>query len=213
MADLILPPFRTLSAGAIRHMRGLGAHFLGQPGQPPTGPQVLAPFNPVDDGGDDGPEEQHASRPDLPPWIYQPVNWENVDQINYALVPAIGSTVTIISYVVPPGRNGIINKVACNFVGGGWVEGSGDIIWRILVDGTPPPGATSYDSILASLGGPSQPTGIAGFRFFENQVLTFVAFNNPAGANGGVVVAGQRVGARFTGWNYPLDIEEDDIWI
>jgi hypothetical protein len=204
MSDIILPPFATLSPAGVRHLHG-----LGQPGQPPTGPQVLAPFDEVG-AGDSG---KHVGRPDLPPWIYQPVNWENVDQINYALVPAIGSTVTIISYVVPPGRNGIINKVACNFVGGGWVEGSGDIIWRILVDGTPPPGATSYDSILASLGGPSQPTGIAGFRFFENQLLQFVAFNNPSGANGGVVVSGQRVGARFTGWNYPLDIEEDDIWI
>jgi hypothetical protein len=200
-----------------RFAAGEALHGLGQPGQPPTGPAVLAPFDPVEalTQMDEGVPQQatHKGRPDLPPWIYQPVNWENVDQINYALVPAIGSTVTIISYVVPPGRNGIINKVACNFVGGGWVEGSGDIIWRILVDGTPPPGATSYDSILASLGGPSQPTGIAGFRFFENQVVTFVAFNNPGGASGGVVVAGQRVGARFTGWNYPVDIEEDDIWI
>ena len=217
MASVPLPPFsyRRLRPAGVRHLRG-----LGQPGQPPTGPQVLAPFdsapfNPACDtvGPDGGVVKGHSGRPDLPPWIYQPVNWENVDQINYALLPAIGSTAIIITYVVPPGRNGIINKVACNFVGGGWVEGSGDVVWRILVDGTPPPGATSYDSILASLGGPSQPTGIAGFRFFENQVLTFVAFNNPAGANGGVVVAGQRVGARLTGWNYPLDIEEDDIWI
>jgi hypothetical protein len=206
----IAPPFRYR-----RHMRGElrpSMHGLGQPGQPPTGPAVLAPFNAAAEEFQNNPG-LHKGRPDLPPWIYQPVNWENVDQINYALVPAIGSTAVIISYVVPPGRNGIINKVACNFVGGGWVEGSGDIVWRILIDGTPPPGATSYDSILASLGGPSQPTGIAGFRFFENQVLQFVAFNNPSGANGGVVVAGQRVGARFTGWNYPLDIEEDDIWI
>lgn len=204
-------------AGVMRP-RPFALSGLGQPGQPPTGPAILAPYSdPVEVLTEEaegtlvpGP---HKGRPDLPPWLYQPTNWENVDQINYALVPAIGSTAIIISYVVPPGRNGIINKVACNFVGGGWVEGSGDIVWRILVDGTPPPGATSYDSILASLGGPSQPTGIAGFRFFENQVLTFVAFNNPAGANGGVVVAGQRVGARLTGWNYPLDIEEDDIWI
>jgi hypothetical protein len=140
-------------------------------------------------------------------------NWENIDQDNYALLPAIGSTVTIISYVVPPGRNGIIYKVANNFVGGGWVEGTGDLIWRILVDGTPPPGAVSYDNILASLGNPASPTEIPGFRIFENQVLTLVAFNNPAGPDGGVVVAGQRVGARFVGWNYPTDIEAGDIWI
>lgn len=140
-------------------------------------------------------------------------NWENIDQDSYVLLGAIGATVTIISYVVPPGRNGVIYKVANNFVGGGWVEGTGDIIWRILVDGTPPPGAVSYDAILASLGNPASPTEIPGFRIFENQVLTLVAFNNPAGPSGGVVVAGQRVGARFVGWNYPTDIEDSDIWI
>lgn len=148
-----------------------------------------------------------------PPRLFKPQNWENIDLDNYALVPPIGSTVIILSYVVPPGRNGIIEKVANNFVGGGWVEGTGDIIWRILIDGSPPPGATSYDAILASLGSPASPTRVAGFRIFENQVLTFVAFNNPAGPNGGVVVAGQRVGARFAGYNYPTDIEETDIWI
>jgi hypothetical protein len=140
-------------------------------------------------------------------------NWENIDQDNYVLLPAIGAQATIISYVVPPGRNGVIYKVANNFVGGGWVEGTGDVVWRILVDGTPPPGATSYDSILASLGSPASPTEVPGFRIFENQVLTLVAFNNPAGPNGGVVVAGQRVGGRFVGWNYPTDVEENDIWI
>jgi hypothetical protein len=140
-------------------------------------------------------------------------NWENIDQDNYVLLPAIGATAVIVSYVVPPGRNGVIYKVANNFVGGGWVEGTGDIIWRILVDGTPPPGATSYNSIPASLGNPASPTEIPGFRIFENQVLQLVAFNNPAGPDGGVIVAGQRVGGRFVGWNYPTDIEAEDVWI
>jgi len=148
-----------------------------------------------------------------PARLFPPTNWENIDLDNYALLPAIGSTQVIISYVVPPGRNGVIKKVANNFVGGGWVEGTGDLVWRILVDGTPPPGATSYDTILASLGNPASPTGIAGFRIYENQVVTLVAFNNPAGPNGGVVVAGQRVGGRFTGWNYPTDVEDGDIWV
>ena len=33
-------------------------------------------------------------------------NWENIDQDNYVLLGAIGTTVVIVSYVVPPGRNG-----------------------------------------------------------------------------------------------------------
>lgn len=225
---VILPHRRRFSA--VEPLHGYRLRGMGQPWTPAIGPQILAPPMdgceldiPVTDPPDDpvaavGPmiddgTTQQSPRPNLPPWIYPPTNWENIDQDNYALLPAIGSTVTIISYVVPPGRNGIINKVANNFVGGGWVEGTGDVIWRILVDGTPPPGATSYDTIVASLGNPASPTGIAGFRIFENQVITLVAFNNPAGPNGGVVVAGQRVGARFVGWNYPTEIEESDIWI
>jgi hypothetical protein len=148
-----------------------------------------------------------------PIWIDPPTNWENIDQIAYALLPAIGATVTIISFTVPAGRNGVVNKVACNFVGGGWVEGSGDVIWKILIDGTPPAGANSYNSIVASLGSPASPVEISGFRIFENQVLTLVAFNNPGGPNGGIVVAGQRVGARLLGHLYPRELENSSIWI
>jgi len=178
--------------------RGDGLAGLGQP--PITRDVVNSlpmPINPDPTG----------QRRELPIWLYPPVNWENVDTLAYAALPAVGNTVTILTITVPIGRNGIINKVACNYVGGGWVEGSGDVVWRILVDAAPPPGATSYDAILGSLGSPAQPTGIAGFRIFENQVLQLVAFNNA------VVPAGQRVGGRLMGYFYPRDLELGDIWI
>jgi hypothetical protein len=192
---------------------------LGGLGQPPTVRDVVNSYPmPVDPAeardavlnpSHSGPQITH----DLPVWLYPPRNWENIDQLQYTLLPAIGSTATILTYLVPIGRNGVINKVACNFVGGGWVAGTGDVVWRILIDGTPPPGATSYDSIVDSLGSPAQPVGISGFRIFENQTLTVVIFNNPAGANGGVVVAGQRAGARVLGHLYPRDSEIEDLWI
>jgi hypothetical protein len=148
-----------------------------------------------------------------PVWNYPPAQWENVDQLGYALLPAIGATAVIVSFTVPIGRNGIINKIGNNFVGGGWVEGTGDVLWRVLVDGVPPPGATSYFTIAGSLGSPAAPTIIAGFRIFENQVISLVAFNNPAGPSGGVVVAGQRVGGRLLGYLYPREYEIDQLWI
>lgn len=200
-----------------KQQRGLTRTLAGL-GQPPTVKDVVNSYPmPVDPaqlqdpvlGSVGGPQETR----DLPIWLYPPRNWENIDQLAYALLPAIGSTATILSYLVPIGRNGVINKVACNFVGGGWTAGTGDVVWRILIDGTPPPGATSYDSIVDSLGSPAQPVGISGFRIFENQTLTVVIFNNPAGANGGVVVAGQRAGARVLGHLYPRDMELDDLWI
>jgi hypothetical protein len=198
-----------------KDQRGLTRTLAGL-GQPPTVRDVVnsypMPVN-MDTTGNFGSQAGPQETRDLPIWLYPPRNWENIDQLAYALLPAINSTATILTYLVPIGRNGVINKVACNFVGGGWTAGTGDVVWRILIDGTPPPGATSYDSIVDSLGSPAQPVGISGFRIFENQTLTVVIFNNPAGANGGVVVAGQRAGARVLGHLYPRDMELDDLWI
>jgi hypothetical protein len=148
----------------------------------------------------------------LPLWIYPPINWENIDQIAYVTLPAINAEATILKFTVPIGRNGVINKVANNFVGGGWTEGTGDILWRILVDGAPPPAANSYAAIPASLGSPANPTEISGFRIFENQVISVTIFNNHAGPNGGIVVAGQLAGARLCGYLYPRELEDSNIW-
>jgi hypothetical protein len=159
------------------------------------------------------PDLSQANPVTRPIWIDPPDNWQNVDQVTYALLPAIGGTVVIVSFQVPLGYNGIINRIANNFVGGGWVEGSGDVIWKILADGGTPPGATSYANIVASLGSPANPVPISGFRIFENQVITLVAFNNPAGPDGGVVVSGQRVGGRLMGYLYPRDEESTSTWV
>jgi hypothetical protein len=143
----------------------------------------------------------------LPLWLYPPNQWENLDQVNYTALPAIAAEAIIISFQVPLGRHGIINKVACNFVGGGWVEGSGAVVWQILVDGAPPSGASSYDSILGSLGSPANPVGIAGFRIYENQVLTLEI------SNVSVVVAGQLAGGRLMGYLYPKEMEDENLWL
>ena len=145
---------------------------------------------------------------DLPYRNFVPNNWENIDQLAYVALGALGgAAVTILSFQVPVGRNGIIRKVANNFIGGGWTEGTGDVIWQILADGAPPPGATSYNKILGSLGSPASPTEIPGFRIFENQLITVVA------QNVNVVVANQLVGARLVGYLYPREIEDANIWI
>lgn len=143
----------------------------------------------------------------LPPWIYPPINWENVDLLNYVLMPAVLNQSNIISFRVPPGRNGVIRKIACNFVGGGWVEGSGAVSWQILVDGTVPAGASSYDNILASLGSPANPVEIPGFRIFDGQTITVVARNTT------IQVAGQLMGARLVGYMYPREAETEGGWV
>jgi hypothetical protein len=143
---------------------------------------------------------------ELPIRLYPPVNWENVDKLGYTTLGNIGITVTILQFQVPIGRNGIINKIANNFIGGGFQEGSGNIIYRILVDGGTPPGSNDYHLILGSLGSPASPTRIAGFRIYENQVVQFTA------TNVNITPAQQVVGARLMGYYYPRELEESDIW-
>jgi len=142
-----------------------------------------------------------------PLWIDPPDQWENIDLINYVNLPAIAAQANVISFKIPLGRNGVIKKVANNFVGGGWLEGSGSVTWQILVDGAPPPGATNYDLILASLGSPANPVEIPGFRVYENQVLTLVV------KNVNIVVAGQQSGGRLIGYLYPRKMESDELWV
>jgi hypothetical protein len=142
----------------------------------------------------------------LPPWLYPPAEWTNLDLLGYVALPAIGAQANVLSFQVPLGQNGVIQRVGNNFVGGGWVEGSGAASWQILADGAPPPGASSYDAILASLGSPSNPTPIAGFRIYENQVLTLVVKNNT------IVVAGQVSGGRLVGYLYPREMEDPNLW-
>jgi len=140
--------------------------------------------------------------------IDPPPGSENLDLLGYVALPAIGASANIIKFTIPSGRNGVIKKVACNFVGGGWVEGSGAVTWSIQADGAPPPGSTNYDTILDSLGSPVNPVELCvGFRVFENQVLTLVI------TNVSVVVAGQLAGARLVGYLYPVDLEDDDVWL
>jgi len=142
-----------------------------------------------------------------PLWVDPPDQWENIDQFAYVALPAIGAEANVISFQVPLGRNGVIQAIANNFVGGGWAEGSGAVVWRIQVDGAPPPGATSYDLILGSLGSPANPVKISGFRIYENQVLTLVV------RNVAVVVAGQLSGGRLLGYLYPREMEADNLWL
>ncbi len=142
-----------------------------------------------------------------PLWIDPPADWQNLDLIAYVALPAIAAQANVISYQIPPGYNGVIKKVANNFVGGGWSEGSGGVSWQILLDGSPPPGATNYDLILASLGSPANPVAIAGFRIYENQVLTLVV------KNVNIVVAGQLSGGRLIGYLYPREDENESIYL
>lgn len=136
----------------------------------------------------------------LPPWIYPPAEAEPIDDIAYVPLPAIGATSIVLTRTIDPGYDAVLTAFANNFVGGGWTEGSGALVWRILRNGAAFPG---YDSIPASLGSPANPVRHpSGIRVFEQDVLQLTV------TNVSVTLAGQLSGGRWQGYFYPKEYED-----
>src|SRR6185437_1643565 len=74
-------------------------------------------------------------------------------------IPIVGSgNITVLSFVVPIGYDGVINAINNNFTGGGFINGSGDLVWQILIDGR---AVRNYDAILTERGVPGQAVDIS----------------------------------------------------
>ncbi len=140
----------------------------------------------------------------LPEWVYPPASHEPFEYIGYVAVPALGGEANVVQFTVPDGRNGVIVRIANNFVGAGFNEGSGDILWRIEADGA---SFKNFEAIPASLGNPALPSTINSLRIFERQVITLVVRNVAIAAPGGALSGG-----RLGGWFYPRNEENEDIW-
>lgn len=135
------------------------------------------------------------------PWVIEPPDAESFHVPGGVGIPAISPTAftTVVSITVPPGRNGVLNKIANVYIGGGFTDFSGVVVWRIVRN----PGTTivaaerNYENITASLGSASNPGRIAGIRVFENDIVALQVRNDS------VAVAGQLIGGLLGGWFYP----------
>jgi len=136
----------------------------------------------------------------MDPAIWPPPEREPIDLFNYIALPAIGAVATIVTQLIEPGYNAIIRAYGNNYVGGGWVEGSGSVTWQIAIDGAPAPG---YDLILGSLGSPSNPVvHPCGIKILEGQTIVLSV------TNVSVVLAGQLSGGRLMGYYYPKEYDD-----
>lgn len=144
---------------------------------------------------------QRSTRLIAAPWLIEPPDSESYHLAAGIAIPAVSPTAfsTVVQIVCPPGRNGVLNRIANVLVGGTFTAFSGDIVWQIVRN--PGAGITAaernYQNITASLGNIDAPAKISGIRIFENDVIALVVRNNA------IIPGGELIGGLLGGYFYP----------
>jgi hypothetical protein len=136
----------------------------------------------------------------MPPWLFPTASSRNLIQANAIAIPAVSAGVftDIVSFKVDPGKNGVIKWFANQYVGSGFTDGSGSIIWRLSIDRVAVPG---FENIIVSLGTNQIPREVAPVRLFAGRTVRLQV------TNVSIVPAGQIIEGSIAGWLYPKDEE------
>jgi hypothetical protein len=172
----------------MRELAGMHQMLVG-------GKRFIGSYNPDTDRFDKG----NGGGSDFqltPPWVEPPQNFLSFDEPGVVPLPAAPSVdTTIVSLLVPDGYDGVIRGMSINFEGGGFVQGSGTIVWRVLADGQ---AIRNYSNIITERGSAQQPRPVSGgIRIYSSQLITVTV--NHVSDN---TLAGD-VAASLTGWFYP----------
>src|ERR1035437_1094807 len=128
------------------------------------------------------------------PWIEPPLGSIPFDTQLVVGMPAVAALATIVTLVVPDGYDGVINAYSWNVTGGGFVQGSGDLLVQMLRNGA---AIRNYDNILVEKGSIASPRPISPLRIYSGQVIS-LTINHVAN----LLLAGNVVGC-FSGYFYP----------
>lgn len=141
------------------------------------------------------------------PWVAMPKEGRRFKPINTLLVstaiPFTGTDITVMTERVPVGYDGVISDVVCEIVangGTGFLDGSGDITWRLEADNRMLRDMGNIQVRMGSLTNPS-PVGRGMLRVYSHDLLKFVV-NFAVGAEVRINPNAQIV-CSITGWFYP----------
>lgn len=99
----------------------------------------------------------------------------------------------ILNYSIPNGFDGVIKRIAHNYNGAGFVQGSGTLIWRMLINSQ---AVRNYDNILVYYG--DNVTGYTdGIRLRSGDIFQYQV------TNVGLAGAATQIFAFTGGWYYP----------
>lgn len=192
----------------------------------PPGPRLVRPgelaaiLSPAGEGGPAKPAlerwmDESGQTPTYtapPPWLSMPASGQayrrdnSTVQLTVLNLPVLGAEVTVVTFVVPPGRNGVIQWVANSLNAPGFTDGLGDIIWRLEADGAAFQG---FNNVLASASMQTPWNFTANpMRIFEGQTITLILANvNLVGGPGVGIVQGF-----LSGYFYPTSLEAQSVW-
>lgn len=150
------------------------------------------------------------------PWIAMPAEGRRFKPIGILAVPGMVGFNGLNTQVpfntqsgnelVPVGYDGVITDIVCGIQAGaggtatGFVEGSGDLIWRLSASGR---FLRDHGNIKTSLGSLTSPSPVprGGIRVWSEDILQFfVAFAPGADSR---INATSKIVVSITGWFYP----------
>jgi len=137
-----------------------------------------------------------------PPWILMPPSGRRFSFFDSIALPAEQVETDVTTFNVPQGYDGVISQHFHLFIptaGGQFVEGSGDLTWRIRQNDRPVRG---YNNMLTTQGGLQSPLVMdsGGLRVQSSQLLRYTV--RLAAGSLGRLQAG-RIHCGFIGWFYP----------
>jgi hypothetical protein len=150
----------------------------------------------ISSGSGGNPQDFNPSLTVKRPWLEEPegsLSYDEYSSVDLPNPPPLGPT-TIVQFTVPDGLDGVINAYSWNFQGGGFGEGSGDIVVQILRDGAP---VRNYDHITVERGTTGHPRKISPIRIFSKQIISMTVNHVANPLLNGLVVGS------FLGYFYP----------
>lgn len=129
-----------------------------------------------------------------PPWEVRPSDAINFYPKTSVALPAIGAQATVVTFTVPDGYDGLLEEFSISFTGGGFVNGSGDVVFRLLRNLAP---VRNFENMISEYGTQDTPVDIGRIRIFGGNIYIIqVDHIANAGLNGNVVGA-------LRGYYYP----------
>lgn len=131
------------------------------------------------------------------PWVEPPEGFQPFDFAGVIDTPAISGPLAdsaVLLFTVPAGFDAVIRDLSHNVTGGGFVEGSGDLVWRLRVDNEY---VRNFGRLTVQFGTVAEPRGTYGIVVKSGQTFRYLV------ANAGYIAGGTKVICTARGWFYP----------